>query len=59
MKEKIITKHNGTKVRIKPCQIHTRKIDRMAARYYMNKQHRQIFKPGGAFSEKWREFVPD
>lgn len=59
MKNKIITKADGTRIRLTPRQIHTRKIDRLVAKYYMNKQHRQICKPGGVFSEKWRNFVPD
>lgn len=60
MKNKIITKADGTRIRLTPRQIHTRKIDRLVARHIMAKQHhRQIFKPGGAFSEKWRGFVPD
>lgn len=59
MKNKIITKADGTRIRLTPRQIHTRKIDRLVARHIMAKQYRQICKPGGAFSENWREFVPD
>ena len=58
MKNKIITKADGTRIRLTPRQIHTRKIDRLVARHIMAKHHNQIFKHGGAFSEKWREFVP-
>lgn len=59
MKNKIITKADGTRIRLTPRQIHTRKLDRLVTRHIMAKQHRQICKPGGAFSEKWRGFVPD
>ena len=56
--EKIITK-NGKKIRIRPEQIHTRKLDRIAAKYAMRHGgHRRIF-TNGYFALNWRDYVPE
>lgn len=56
--EKIITK-NGKKIRIRPEQIHTRKLDRIAAKYTMRHSgRRRIFK-SAEFSSCWRDYVPE
>lgn len=53
----MITERNGKKIHIILRQIHTRKLDRLAAKYYMRREHRQICKHG-YFALNWREYVP-
>ena len=55
---KTITKRNGKRILIWPEQIHTRKLDRIAAKHIMRiSGWRRIFK--SAFSSCWRDYVPE
>ena len=56
--EKIITK-NGKKIRIRPEQIHTRKLDRIAAKYVMRLSGRRRVFEHGYFATSWRDYVPE
>ena len=62
MKNKKIIEKNGKKIRIRPVQIHTRKLDRIAEKYAMrNSGLHKICKPDmpGAFRYTWRDYVPE